>query len=240
MDKKKIAKTIGDWVNTPVGKQFNKEYFKYLRKYVSYRRTKTTIFPKKGKVFRALRACPFSELKVVILGQDPYPNEKANGLAFSNDNYQNISPSLKNIFKEVENDVGFSDPQPDPDLSRWAEQGVLLLNTVLTVEEGNSNAHSRIPLPDGSEGALWQRFTETVIKTCSYTDKTTVFLLWGNQAQSYVDKVPPTIDPLKEGNWVLRSYHPSPLSAYRGFFGNNHFSQTNEILRDNNLEPIEW
>jgi len=239
---KDLRSQLGEWANTPLYNEFNKDYLRYLRKYIKKRRKESTVYPDSEDVFKAFRLCSPSDLKVVILGQGPYHDGSADGLAFSNGgNYNNISPSLRNIFKEIENDIGMQNVAPDPDLSRWAEQGVLLLNTCLTVEKGESGSHLRIPCPDGEKRELWQRFTRKAIKLCSDIDKPTVFMLWGNYAKSYVEDTLPVIDPLKPGNRVLRAYHPIAESyGHSGFYNQNHFSQCNQFLKDKDIEPIQW
>jgi len=175
------------------------------------------IYPEAENIFRAFRMCPPDKLKVVILGQDPYHDGSATGLAFSNTNLLHISPSLRNILKEIENDMYDSlKIDQDPDLTRWAEQGVLLLNTALTVKKSAPGSHSE----------LWKPFTEFVIKTLSEKVPAVVYLLWGAHAKSYV----PLID--KRCNFILTSAHPSPFSFHKGFSGNKHFSKTNEILKE--------
>lgn len=245
-----LESQIGEWINTPLWKEFNKKYMRIIQKFVRKERNNHTIYPDKEDVFRAFRLTSPSNLKVVILGQDPYHDSSADGLAFSNGgDYQNISPSLKNIFKEIENDVGFKDVAPDPDLSRWAEQGVLLLNTCLTVREGEANSHSKI----GGE-KLWQRFTKKAVRICSAITKPIVFMLWGNHAKSFIKDIPPTIDPLKvKGfmdedesgeNKILQAYHPA-AELYQNyddiaFFGCNHFSKCNEFLKNKGIDTIDW
>jgi len=245
-----LRSQIGDWVNLPLWKEFNKKYMRYLQKFVRKERKKYTVYPDKEDVFRAFRLCSPSDLKCVILGQSPYHTGEADGLAFSNGgDYQNISPSLQNIFKEVENDVGFKDVAPDPDLSRWAEQGVLLLNTSLTVREGDADSHLKI---DGKK--LWQRFTKKALRICSAITKPVVFMLWGSHAKSFIKDTPPTIDPLKvKGfmdedesgeNKILQAYHPA-AELYRNYdkiawFGCSHFSKANKFLKSKGIETIEW
>jgi len=236
-----LRSQIGDWVNLPLWKEFNRKYMRYLQKFVRKEREKYTVYPDKKDVFRAFRLCSPSDLKVVILAQNPYHDGSADGLAFSNGgDYQNISPSLQNIFKEIENDLGFEQVAHDPDLTRWAEQGVLLLNTSLTVREGGAESHLTI---NGKK--LWQKFTEKAIRMCSMLDQPTVFMLWGNHAKDYVEMdYNPPIDPLKEGNRILKAYHPA-AEVYQNydkvaFFGCNHFSQTNEFLKSHNITPINW
>ena len=179
---------------------------------------KKEYYPERSKIFRAFELCPLENLKVVILGQDPYHDGSATGLAFSNeDEYKHISPSLRNIFKEVEEDVyeGFKLEQ-DSNLDRWAKQGVLLLNTALTVEKGKPGSHAKI----------WDEFTKAVLKRISDTVPAVVYMLWGNHAKGYLDCIS------RETNFILVSAHPSPFSAGRGFFGNHHFSKCNLALTE--------
>jgi len=248
--KNQLRFQIGDWVNTPLWKEFNKKYMIYIQKFVKKERQKYTIYPEKEDVFRAFRLTPPQNLKVVIIGQNPYHDGSADGLAFSNGGeYQNISPSLQNIFKEIENDLGFEQVAHDPDLSRWAEQGVLLLNTSLTVREGDADSHLKI---DGKE--LWQKFTKKALRICSAITKPVVFMLWGSHAKSFIKDTPPTIDALKvEGfmdedesgeNLTLQAYHPA-AELYRNYdkvawFGCSHFSKANKFLKSKGIETIEW
>jgi uracil-DNA glycosylase len=191
-----------------------------------YREDKVQIFPKKKEVFRAFDVCPFEKVKVVILGQDPYPTKGyANGLSFSvNNDIYPFPKSLNNIFKEIHNDIGISFPE-NGDLTRWAEQGVLLLNTVLTVEEGS---------PDSHKGIGWEKFTNGVIELLSDQKQELVFMLWGAKATAKTSLIN------EDKHMVLSSVHPSPLSAYRGFFGCKHFSKANDYLNENNLSVINW
>lgn len=184
-----------------------------------------TIFPKVENIFSAFESTPFDQVKVVILGQDPYHGEgQAHGLCFSVQKNCAIPPSLKNIYKEIESDLSVQMPK-NGYLQSWAEQGVLLLNTTLTVEAHQANSHRDIG---------WQRFTDAVIQKISAQRSGVVFLLWGRYAQSKGK----LIDSTK--HHVLTAPHPSPLSAYRGFFGCRHFSQTNELLQLANKEVINW
>jgi len=184
------------------------------------------IFPEKSKLFNAFNLFSFEDVKVVILGQDPYPTKgHANGLCFSVESDVRPFPkSLNNIFKEIESDLG----QPFPEngnLERWAKQGVLLLNSVLTVEEGKADSH---------KGIGWEQFTDAVIEHISHKKENVVFMLWGSKAISKSI----LIDEKK--HFILTSVHPSPLSAYRGFFGCKHFSKTNEFLRLKGLGCVVW
>ncbi len=215
------------WKNI-LNNELEQKYFLELSKKVDqfYREGKVQIFPKKKEVFRAFDVCPFEKVKVVILGQDPYPTKGyANGLSFSvNDNIYPFPKSLNNIFKEIHNDIGISFPE-NGDLTRWAEQGVLLLNTVLTVEEGS---------PDSHKGIGWEKFTNGVIELLSDQKQELVFMLWGAKATAKTSLIN------EDKHMVLSSVHPSPLSAYRGFFGCKHFSKANDYLNENNLSVINW
>ena len=208
--------------------EFEKEYFKKLTDFVTdeYSNFPDTVFPKKGDVFAAFNACLVSNVRVVILGQDPYPTRgHAHGLSFSVLEYiQPFPKSLKNIFKELESDLGHSIPD-NGNLQRWANQGVLLLNSTLTVREGKPESHS-------NKG--WEEFTDSVLKRLNDERKNVVYLLWGSKAQSKSEFINST------ENLILMAPHPSPLSAYRGFFGCKHFSQANEYLRENGKEIINW
>lgn len=184
-----------------------------------------TIYPKEENVFQALKLTPLEEVRVVILGQDPYHGEnQAQGLAFSVPDDQKLPPSLRNIFKELSDDLGIPSPKKG-DLTSWAKQGVLLLNTVLTVEAGKAGSH---------HNRGWEAFTDEVLKAVNRERNNVVFILWGSPAQ----KKASLIDESR--NLVLRSAHPSPLSSYRGFFGSKPFSKTNEYLRSHGLREIRW
>ncbi|MFC3092656.1 uracil-DNA glycosylase [Alteromonas sediminis] len=203
------------------------DYFKQLMAFVEQERASTkVIYPPPADVFNALKLTPLASVKVVILGQDPYhgPNQ-AHGLCFSVPPGIRPPPSLRNIFKELSQDIaGFSIPEMG-DLTAWASQGVLLLNTVLTVEESKPHSHA-------NKG--WETFTDAVIKAVNDHNKHVVFLLWGSHAQ----KKAMLLDEQKHS--VLRAPHPSPLSAHRGFLGCRHFSQTNTLLANKGQQPIDW
>lgn len=204
----------------------DEQYFQEILQAVERERSLgKVVYPKNAEVFNALTFTPLETVKVVIIGQDPYhgPNQ-AHGLCFSVRDGTPFPPSLQNIFKEIEADIGIPPPQSGS-LERWAKQGVLLLNAVLTVEEG---------LPGSHRSFGWERFTDEVIKVVNDQKKGVVFLLWGAFAQ----KKGELIDKAK--HFVLEAPHPSPLSASRGFFGCKHFSKANEILRSQGLEPIDW
>ncbi|MBQ9312404.1 MAG: uracil-DNA glycosylase [Bacteroidales bacterium] len=205
--------------------EFDKEYFENLVDFVRNAYKTILVYPKGNKIFNAFNLCSFKDTKVVIIGQDPYHEEgQAHGLCFSVPKDINIPPSLVNIYKEIENDLGIK-PSNNGDLTRWAQQGVLLLNSTLTVEAHKAGSH---------QNKGWEVFTDAVIKILSEKKEHLVFLLWG----AFAIKKSSLIDKTK--HLVLSSPHPSPLSAYRGFFGNKHFSKTNEYLIQNNISPIQW
>lgn len=205
--------------------EWSKDYFVRLTNFVRNEYATKQIFPPGRQIFAAFNATPFNEVKVVILGQDPYHDVgQANGLCFSvNDGIQ-FPPSLRNIFQEVHNDIGSPIPQSG-DLTRWAKQGVLLLNATLTVEAHKAASHQR-------QG--WEQFTDEVISHLSNHRQNLVFILWG----SYAISKRSLIDPDK--HLILTSVHPSPLSAYRGFFGNKHFSKANNYLVEHGKTSITW
>lgn len=205
--------------------EFDKDYFVKLTDFVRSEYATTTVYPPGSQMFSAFDACPFDKVKVVILGQDPYHEPRqANGLCFSVNDGIMFPPSLQNIFKEIESDLGIPIPK-NGDLSRWASQGVLLLNATLTVRAHQAGSH---------QNRGWEQFTDAVIHRLAEEREHLVFILWGSYAQRKGD----FIDRSK--HLVLKSPHPSPLSAHRGFFGNKHFSRTNEYLRSYGIEPIQW
>jgi uracil-DNA glycosylase len=209
-----------------LNEEFRKPYFSELISFVKSEYTTKVCYPKGNQIFSAFDHCHFDEVKVVIIGQDPYhgPNQ-ANGLCFSVNDEIPFPPSLHNIFKEIETDLG--KPMPSTgNLERWADQGVFLLNATLTVRQSEAGSH---------QGKGWEKFTDAVIKQISAEKENVVFLLWGGFAQ----KKAALIDSSK--HHILKSGHPSPLSANRGFwFGNKHFSQTNDFLKSKGLKQIEW
>ncbi|GIO21739.1 uracil-DNA glycosylase [Oceanobacillus sp. J11TS1] len=213
-----------DWGQV-LEQEFQKDYYKQLRQFLKAEYASHTIYPDMNDIFNALHFTPFQHVKVVILGQDPYhgPNQ-AHGLSFSVQPGVPVPPSLKNIYKELASDVGFEIPSHGY-LKKWAEQGVLLLNNVLTVRAHQAHSHK-------NKG--WERFTNQVIQSLNQKEHPVVFLLWGAAAQKKVA----LIDTNK--HYVLKAPHPSPLSAHRGFFGSQNFSKTNEILEKENLSPIDW
>ena len=205
--------------------EFNKEYFVNLVHFLREEYQTQKIYPPGSRMFAAFDYCPFDKVKVVILGQDPYHGPgQANGLSFSVNDGVQIPPSLQNIFKEVQADIGGKRPISG-NLERWAEQGVLLLNSVLTVRAGIANSHQK-------KG--WERFTDAVIHTLANKKANLVFFLWGSPAAKKAEFV----DPGK--HLILKSVHPSPLSADRGFFGNHQFSQANKYLEEHGEQPIKW
>lgn len=210
-----------------LGKEKQQPYFQQMMQFIERERAAgKTIYPPSQDVFNAFDLTEFDKVKVVILGQDPYhgPNQ-SHGLCFSVQPGVKIPPSLANMYKELASDIsGFTIPQHGF-LRSWAEQGVLLLNTVLTVEQAQAHSHAKIG---------WERFTDTVIQQLSVHCNGLVFLLWGSHAQ----KKGLVID--KQKHYILSAPHPSPLSAYRGFFGCRHFSQTNNLLKQQNKSPIDW
>ena len=206
--------------------EFEKDYFKKLTEFVrgEYLSGKT-IYPEAKNIFNAFNLCPLDKVKVVIIGQDPYHEpHQAHGLCFSVEGGTEFPPSLINIYKEIESDIGHKSIT-NGDLTAWAEQGVLLLNSTLTVRAHIAASHS---------GMGWETFTDSVIRTVAQTRKHVVYMLWGSFAQKKAEFVDST------ENLVLKSAHPSPLSAYRGFFGNHHFSRANEYLIANDEMPINW
>lgn len=205
--------------------EFDKPYFKELTDFVRQEYSTTEVFPPARLIFNAFDLCPFDQVKVVIIGQDPYHGPgQAHGLCFSvNDGIQ-FPPSLKNIFKEIESDLGRPVPASG-NLTRWAQQGVLLLNATLTVRAHQAGSHQK---------RGWETFTDAVIRELATRRDGLVFILWG----SYAQKKGAFID--RDRHLVLQSAHPSPLSAYNGFFGNHHFSQANHWLESHGQHPIDW
>ncbi len=205
--------------------EFEKEYFVRLTEFVKEEYRTRTVFPPGALIFNAFNLCPFDRIKVVIIGQDPYHGPgQAHGLCFSVRDGVELPPSLINIFKEIESDLGYR-PKPSGNLERWASQGVLLLNATLTVCAHQAGSHQR-------KG--WEEFTDSVIRITNTEKENLVFLLWG----SYAQKKGESID--RSSHLVLESVHPSPLSAARGFFGNKHFSRCNDYLKEKGIEPINW
>lgn len=205
--------------------EFDKPYFKVLTDFVRQEYSQATIYPPANLIFNAFDLCPFDKVKVVILGQDPYHEpHQAHGLCFSVNDGIPFPPSLSNIFKEINSDIGTVIPK-NGDLTRWAVQGVLMLNATLTVREHIAGSHQK---------RGWETFTDAVIKKIAQEKENLVFILWGAYAQrkgEFIDK---------NRHLVLSSAHPSPLSAYNGFFGNHHFSRTNEWLEEHGESLINW
>ena len=206
--------------------EFEEPYFAELAAYVKKEYKDGTVYPSPKHIFRAFDICPFEKVKVVILGQDPYHGERqANGLAFAVDEREAVPPSLKNIFKEIESDLGKPLVHTTGDLSRWAEQGVLLLNATLTVRAHTAGSHQ-------TRG--WERFTDAAIRILSNEREHLVFMLWGNYAKAkgaHIDR---------SKHLVLEAPHPSPFSVASGFFGCKHFSRANEYLVAHNETPVDW
>jgi uracil-DNA glycosylase len=208
--------------------EFDKPYFHALVSFVKseYQEHPGRVFPRGEQIFRAFNACPLDKVKVVVLGQDPYPTKgHAHGLCFSCEpTVQPLPRSLNNIFKELESDLGIT-PRDTGDLSDWAEQGVLLLNATLTVREGQPESHA---------GKGWEQFTDAVIEVLNTKKEGVVYMLWGSKAQRKAERVD------SNRNLILRAPHPSPLSAHRGFFGSKHFSSCNRYLESRGQQPVRW
>ncbi len=216
---------IGNEWDTILKEEFEKEYYKKIREFLKQEYTHYRIFPDMNLIFNALKYANYSDIKVVIIGQDPYHEEgQAHGLAFSVQPGIAIPPSLLNIYKELQDDLGCYIPN-NGFLEKWAKQGVLLLNNVLTVRKGLANSHRTCG---------WEQFTNQVVVELNKREKPIVFLFWGACAKQ---KEPLITNP---NHVILKAAHPSPLSAYKGFFGCRHFSKTNEILIKNHMEPIDW
>ncbi|QPC47771.1 uracil-DNA glycosylase [Mangrovibacillus cuniculi] len=215
---------INDW--TPLlEEEWSKEYMQRLQDFIEIERENEMIYPPESQVFRALELTPLHQVKVVILGQDPYHGERqANGLSFSVEKGVPIPKSLQNIFKELQDDLQVPIPKHG-DLTNWAKQGVLLLNTTLTVRKGKAFTH---------KGKGWDQFTNTIIQHLNNREDPILFILWGKPAQQKEIM----IDTDRHG--VIKAPHPSPLSAYRGFFGSHPFSRANAWLEEKGLTPIEW
>lgn len=216
---------IGNNWDQLLEEELNKEYFKNLIAFVKKEYEEKTIYPKQSEIFKAFRYTSYEEVKVVILGQDPYHGEnQAEGLSFSVKNGIRKPPSLVNIYKELYNDLGIP-IEEDGSLVKWASQGVLLLNAVLTVEKDKAASH---------QGKGWEIFTDEVIKLLNKKKTPVVFILWGNYARSKKKYITNNI------HYVIESAHPSPLSAHNGFFGSKPFSKTNEFLTKTGQKPIDW
>lgn len=220
-----MAMITNDWLDT-IKTEISKSYYKELYQFVLNEYNTHVVYPPSEDIFNAFHLTPLSEVKVLILGQDPYHNEhQAHGLCFSVlPDQPEIPPSLQNIYKELQEDLGCYIPN-NGYLEKWAKQGVLMLNTVLTVRAHQANSH---------QGKGWEQFTDAIISAVNAQDRPIVYLLWGRPAQS---KIPMLTNPK---HLILKAPHPSPLSAYRGFFGCKHFSQTNDFLQKNGIAPIDW
>jgi uracil-DNA glycosylase len=205
--------------------EFHAAYFQQLKEFLLIEKKSHVIYPPGNRIFAAFDLTPFYQVKVVILGQDPYHGSgQAHGLCFSVSEGIDVPPSLKNIFKEIHQDLGIA-PSLQGDLEKWAKQGVLLLNATLTVRAGQAGSHQR-------KG--WETFTDVAIRALSDHREHLVFLLWGNYARAKSDLINPT------KHLILTAAHPSPFSAERGFFGCRHFSKTNQYLNQHGIEPINW
>lgn len=219
-----MAMLSDEW-QSALAPEFSKPYYKDLFEFVKEEYSKAVIYPPADDIFNAMHLTPLSKVKVMILGQDPYHGEhQAHGLSFSVLPKTDIPPSLQNIYQELHDDLGCNIPN-NGYLKKWAEQGVLLLNTVLTVRAHQPNSH---------QGHGWEKFTDAIIQAVNAQDRPIVYMLWGKPAQS---KIPMLKNPK---HLILKAPHPSPLSAYRGFFGCKHFSQANAFLKENGQEPIDW
>ena len=214
-----------DWLDC-IQSEFKKPYYKELYQFVRNEYDTHVIYPPSDDIFNAFHLTPLCKVKVLILGQDPYHGaHQAHGLCFSVlPDQPELPPSLQNIYKELQDDLGCEIPN-NGYLKKWAEQGVLMLNTVLTVRAHQAGSH---------QGKGWEQFTDAIIQAVNAQDRPVVYLLWGKPAQS---KIPMLTNPK---HLILKAPHPSPLSAYRGFFGCRHFSQANAFLKENGEEPIDW
>ena len=219
-----MSMITNDWLE-PLSSEFRKGYYSQLYNFVKDEYSKTVVYPPAEDIFNAFHFTPLKDVKVLLLGQDPYHNEhQAHGLSFSVQPGQDIPPSLVNIYKELHDDLGCYIPN-NGYLKKWADQGVLLLNTVLTVRAHQANSH---------QGHGWEQFTDAVIQAVNAQDRPIVYMLWGAPARR---KKALLTNPK---HLILDAPHPSPLSAYRRFFGCKHFSKANEFLKASGLEPIDW
>ena len=204
--------------------EYEKNYFKNIAMFINKEYKEKIVYPPKRDILRALKLTDYNDVKVVILGQDPYHGEnEANGLSFSVNEGIKLPPSLKNIYKELYDDLGIT--KTTGDLTSWANQGVLLLNSVLTVLKDTPTSHSKIG---------WQEYTDAIIRKLNEREKTIVFILWGKYARSKKNLI------TNKRHYIIESPHPSPFSANSGFFGSRPFSKTNEFLKKNNIKEIEW
>lgn len=216
---------IGNEWDKLLADEFKKDYYLQLRQFLISEYNSHTIYPPMNDIFNALKTTSYSDVKAVILGQDPYHGAgQAHGMCFSVKKGTPPPPSLQNIFKEIHDELGLPIP-PHGELTKWAKNGVLLLNTVLTVREGQANSH---------KGHGWEILTDRVIELLNERDTPIVFLLWGGNARSKAKLI------TNPKHLVLQCAHPSPLSAYNGFFGCGHFIRANEFLKNNGIDPIDW
>lgn len=219
-----MAAIENDWLPEIEG-EFRKPYYRELFSFVKEEYSKTTVYPPAEEIFNALHLTPLEKVKVVILGQDPYHEPgQAHGLCFSVRPGVDIPPSLVNIYKELNDDLGLATPNHGY-LEDWAKQGVLLLNTLLTVRAHRAFSH---------QGKGWEQFTDAILQAVNRQNRPIVYILWGKPAQS---KSPMLTNPK---HLIIQSPHPSPLSAYRGFFGSKPFSRANRFLEENGVEPVDW
>lgn len=216
---------IGNEWDKLLGDEYQKEYFRSLEDFVMTEYKSKVVYPKISEIYNAFRYTPYNEIKVVIIGQDPYHGEnQAEGLCFSVKKGIPKPPSLVNIFKELKDDLGYDVPK-DGSLVSWTKEGVLLLNAVLTVEKDKAASH---------KGRGWEKFTDEVIKIVNRKDSPVVFILWGNYARSKKELI------TNDKHYIIESAHPSPLSCYNGFFGSKPFSKANNFLISNGIKPINW
>ena len=219
-----MSAITGQWKEA-LQEEYSKEYYRKLFMFIKDAYSKSVVYPPSGDIFNAFHLTPMEKVKVVILGQDPYHNQgQAHGLCFSVKRGTEIPPSLVNIYTELKDDLGITPPDHGC-LESWAEQGVLMLNTVLTVQ-----AHK----PMSHRGVGWEEFTDAVLKKVNEIDRPIVFILWGKPAQQKKKLLN------KPKHLILEAPHPSPLSAYRGFFGSKPFSKTNAFLEEHGVEPVDW
>lgn len=213
-----------DWINA-IGNEFHENYYKTLFNFVKEEYSRCQVFPNADDIFNAFHYTPLKDVKVVIIGQDPYHNEgQAHGLCFSVKPNVDIPPSLVNIYKELRDDLGCNIPN-NGYLVKWANQGVLMLNAVMTVRAHEANSH---------RGKGWEKFTDAVIKAVNEQDRPVVFILWGKPAQGKKSMLS------NPKHLILEAPHPSPLSSFRGFFGSKPFSKTNQYLTEHGIDPIDW
>lgn len=219
-----LIKMSDEWKDI-LSDEFAQPYFSHLSKLLTQEYSTKKIYPPRAKIFRAFELCPPKDLKIIIIGQDPYHTEgQANGLAFAVNKNNKLPPSLRNIFKEIQSDLGRT-PNTDKDLLHWANQGILLINSTLTVEANKPGSHQNLG---------WGLFTDAVIKKIATENQNLVFMLWGNHAKKKSDFIN------NKQHLILTASHPSPLSASQGFFGCRHFSQANRHLEIKNKKPIDW